>query len=100
MIDTFKALANDYRFDMLVWLKDPQTHFPMRTHEPDGFVGGVCVGFIAEKSGLAQSVVSNYLTTLKNANLIESKRIGKWTYYRYHQSAVNQFLADLNQTLA
>ncbi|MCP2041579.1 DNA-binding transcriptional ArsR family regulator [Neisseria sp. HSC-16F19] len=101
-IDTFKALGNDTRYQILLWLKDPLTHFGAdELHAEDlGFSGGVCVGAITEKSGLAQSVISGYLTSLRNANLIESQRIGKWTYYRFCKSGVQAFLADLHSDLA
>ncbi len=99
--DIFKALANDYRYQILLWLKDPVQHFGegLLRCEETGFTGGICVGLITEKSGLAQSVVSGYLTVLKNADLVESKRIGKWTYYRYHAAGVAAFLAKLQQEL-
>ncbi len=99
--DTFKALSNEYRYQMLQWLKNPQQHFPAHAH-CDGahdFEGGVCVGLIAEKSGLAQSVVSGYLNTLKNAGLLESRRIGKWTYYRYRCEGVEALLQQLREQL-
>lgn len=98
--EVFKALANDYRLDMLIWLKDPKTHFPNQTSYPDEFDGGVCVGQITQKTGLAQSVVSGYLNSLKKVGLVQSKRIGKWTYYRYNHQAVRVLLELLDDTLS
>ncbi|WP_323842048.1 MULTISPECIES: helix-turn-helix transcriptional regulator [unclassified Moraxella] len=98
--EVFKALANDYRLDMLIWLKDPKMHFPNQTSYPDEFDGGVCVGQITQKTGLAQSVVSGYLNSLKKAGLVQSKRIGKWTYYRYNSQAVHDFLGQLTHLLS
>lgn len=86
---------------MLQWLKEPLLHFPeqhLANCEKD-FAGGVCVGAIAAKSGLAQSVVSGYLNSLKQTGLVESKRIGKWTYYRYNPQAVAKFLKQLEQQI-
>ncbi|OOR93172.1 transcriptional regulator [Moraxella caviae] len=100
-IDICKTLGNDYRYQILLWLKDPAAHFGdahLKCAET-GFVGGICVGLIAEKSGLAQSVASNYLASLKAAGLAESRRIGKWTYYRYHKAGVERFLASLQSEL-
>ena len=99
--DTFKALANDYRYQMLLWLKTPQQHFAAHMHcdVAHDFEGGVCVGLIAEKAGLAQSVVSGYLNTLKKAGLLESRRIGKWTYYRYHRAGVETLLQQLHEQI-
>lgn len=98
--EVFKALSNDYRLDMLLWLKNPETHFVNRGNNPDDFDGGVCVGIITEKTGLAQSVVSSYLNNLKTAGLVESKRIGKWTYYRYNHQAVQTLLGVLDDMLS
>lgn len=99
LLDVFKALSNDYRWQMLLWLKAPEAHFINRGNNPDDFQGGVCVSIIAQKTGLAQSVVSSYLHHLKTVGLVESKRIGKWTYYRYNHQAVLVFLVSLNETL-
>ena len=54
----FKALANQTRLDILRWLKDPLTHIDVVTcetvqYELDHF-GGICVGDIVRKAGLAQ----------------------------------------------
>ena len=61
----FKALANQTRLDILRWLKDPLTHIDVVTcetvqYELDHF-GGICVGDIVRKAGLAQSTISSYL---------------------------------------
>lgn len=101
LIDILKTLGNDYRLQMLQWLKQPLQHFPAEhlASLEKGFEGGVCVGAIATKSGLAQSVVSGYLNSLKQAGLIEAKRVGKWTYYRYNPQAVAEFLKRLEQQM-
>ncbi|STZ07567.1 DNA-binding transcriptional repressor ArsR [Moraxella caprae] len=99
--DIFKVLANDVRYQILLWLKDPATHFgadALRCGET-GFDGGICVGVIADKSGLAQSVISSYLGSLQQTGLIESKRLGKWTYYRYCPSGVDNFIRQVRDEI-
>lgn len=99
--DIFKVLGNDCRYQILLWLKDPAIHFgadALRCAET-GFDGGICVGMIADKSGLAQSVISSYLANLQNAGLIESKRLGKWTYYRYRAQGVRDFIHQITHEL-
>ncbi|TCJ98844.1 ArsR family transcriptional regulator [Volucribacter psittacicida] len=99
--EILKILSNEYRLQMLQWLKAPLQHFSvyqMATEEKN-FEGGVCVGAIATKAGLAQSVVSGYLNSLKQAGLVESKRVGKWTYYRYNPKAIERFLQQLQYYL-
>lgn len=98
-LEIFKVLANEHRYQMLLWLKNPERHFPPHACQPPGFHGGVRVGLIVEKSGLAQSVVSAYLDALKKVNLVESKRAGRWTYYRYNKSFILQFINDLDNNL-
>ena len=82
----FKALSNEHRLQILLWLKTPEQHFAaerLSTAEETGVAGGVCVNAIVEKTGLTQSVVSTYLTVLKDAGLIRTERAGKWTYCFY-----------------
>ncbi|MFP3394131.1 helix-turn-helix domain-containing protein, partial [Brevibacillus sp. SIMBA_076] len=48
-------------------------------------------GDIQLKTGLAQSVISSYLLTMKKAGLLDSDRIGKWTYYRRNEKTIREF---------
>lgn len=82
-IEIFKALSNKSRLQILNWLKNPELHFAAE-HRNEA---GVCVGMIQEKAGLTQSTVSEYLTILKKAGLIEATRIGQWTYYKRNDEA-------------
>ena len=101
LTEIFKTLGNEYRWQMLQWLKEPEKYFAIEhiKDEASGFAGGVCVGRLTEKSGLEQSVVSNYLNALHDTGLIESQRFGKWTYYRYNRKAVAELLHSLHQQL-
>ena len=84
-LEIFKALSNKSRLQILQWLKDPALNFPEQ--EVYGFENGVCVGQIQQKAGLTQSTVSEYLSTLQRAGLVESTRVGQWTYYKRNQAA-------------
>ncbi|MFI6983752.1 ArsR/SmtB family transcription factor [Embleya sp. NPDC050154] len=88
-----KALANPARLRFMRWLKDPAKYFDEDSYRQQGlgFHIGVCVGDIQARAGLAQSVVSGYLQTLKDAGLLDSERIGKWTYYRRNEQAIADF---------
>lgn len=88
----FKALSNETRLQILLWLKEPSVHFVTNSGicaEPD-FSGGVCVGSIQEKAGLSQSTTSQFLSLLQRAGLLEAKRIGQWTYYRRNEDTIQQ----------
>ncbi|BFH62005.1 ArsR/SmtB family transcription factor [Paenibacillus azoreducens] len=95
MVLIFKALSNDTRLQILEWLKEPDANFgPQLFLPPDAdFKGGICVGSIQEKTGLSQSVISSYLTMMKKAGLLESRRYGQWTYYRRNEETL-MFIAN------
>jgi ArsR family transcriptional regulator len=98
---TIKALSNETRFKILEWLKHPEEHFDPQEHMPAScnFKGGICVGSISQKTGLAQSVVSGYLVKLQKAGLLESHRAGQWTYYRRNEEGINRFIEQLKKEL-
>lgn len=100
-LQTIKALSNESRFKILEWLKHPEEHFDPQEHMPSkcDFHGGICVGSISEKTGLAQSVVSGYLVKLQKAGLLESHRAGQWTYYRRNEEGIKRFIEQLKEEL-
>ncbi|MFD0673029.1 ArsR/SmtB family transcription factor [Cohnella sp. GCM10027633] len=100
-LSIIKALSNETRYNILEWLKEPERHFGPQSHLPAGcgFEGGVCVGSIAEKAGLAQSVISGYLVKLQKTGLLESKRYGQWTYYRRDEQGIRQFKENVQSEL-
>src|ERR1700744_5346568 len=85
-LEVFKALSNKTRLQMLQWLKEPCVHFPSQDHASIEEVG-VCVGQIQQKCGLSQSTVSEYLTILQKAGLLQANRVGQWTYYKRNEEA-------------
>lgn len=87
-----KTLSNETRLNILEWLKQPELHFgASHVLQGNDFAGGVCVGTIADKTKLAQSVVSGYLAKMQKAGLLEAKRVGQWTYYRRCESGIHSF---------
>ena len=100
--DILKALDNDIRLQILGWLKQPKKEFSVQADQmPEGkdFEGGVCVGCICEKAGVSQSTASHYLDILQRAGLVESRRIGKWTYYRRNEETIRQFAEYIKNEL-
>ena len=61
----YKALSNETRCQILSWLKNPENHFDEKAYLEQGLSFQVCVGDIQLKTGLAQSVISSYLLTMK-----------------------------------
>lgn len=96
----FKVLANETRLQILQWLKDPETHFPGQLLCPQSdFSEGVCVGHIQEKARLSQSTTSQYLSMLQRAGLLETRRIGQWTYYRRDEETINRLAEWIGKEL-
>lgn len=101
-LKTFKALSNQQRLDILKWLDEPEAHFPeQQQHVPakKKFKDGVCVGDIQTKSDLCQSTISDYLAMMEEAGLLQSKRLGQWTYYRRDEKAIKQIFKSIEQEI-
>ncbi|WP_026556209.1 ArsR/SmtB family transcription factor [Arthrobacter sp. 35W] len=90
LLDALKALANPVRLQIMDWLRDPVAEFAEYDPIADRIEVGVCGSHIKAKSGLAQSTVSSYMTTLERAGLVQSTRVGKWTHYRRNETLLRQ----------
>jgi ArsR family transcriptional regulator len=87
-----KALANPVRREILGWLKEPQKFFAEQEHPLDF---GVCCGMIDKRSGLSQSTISAHLATLQNAELVTSRRIGQWVFFKRNEATIEAFLQSI-----
>ena len=100
MIDlpALQALANDRRLQILEWLKDPPSHFRPQV-DGDLIRDGVCANLIAEKLGISQPTLSEHMRVLSDAELVQSKRIKQWTFYKRNEVQIKkikrQFSAEL-----
>lgn len=72
----FKALSNEYRIQILEALRD----------------GELCACEIQIVLDAPQSTVASHLRELKDTDLVNTRRQGKWTYYRIGDTAVLQLL--------
>jgi DNA-binding transcriptional ArsR family regulator len=88
LLDVCKALANPTRLQIMGWLRDPAQHFAPQA-DPIEQVG-VCVKQIQEKAGISQSTASQFMSVLQRAGLVQSRRIGQWTYYRRNEERISQ----------
>ena len=66
LMAVIKALADENRVRVLLALG----------------AGELCVCQIVELLGLAPSTVSKHLSILKQARLVESRKEGRWMFYR------------------
>ena len=97
LLDVFKALANPKRLQIMVWLRDPEAHFSPQPDPMDEV--GVCVKQIQEKAGISQSTASQFMSVLQRAGLVQSTRIGQWTYYRRNDARISGLPRLINDTL-
>jgi DNA-binding transcriptional ArsR family regulator len=95
LVDVLKALANPTRLQIMQWLKEPVKNFAEYEPMADRRTVGVCVTHLQAKSGLAQSTISSYLSTLERAGLITSTRVGKWTHYRRDDVHIGRLVEEL-----
>lgn len=86
LVEVCKALANPTRLQIMGWLRDPSEHFAPQADPMDEV--GVCVKQIQEKAGISQSTASQFMSVLQRAGLVQSTRIGQWTYYRRDDARV------------
>ena len=93
ILEQLKALGNDTRMQMMEWLKDPLSNFPPQDHGDPTI--GVCVTHLQHKAGLSPSTASAHLAILQRAGFVLTTRIGKWTYYRRNEQAIDDFAARL-----
>lgn len=80
LADIFKALASETRLKIVMGL--------IRKNECN-------VGFMAEKLGLAQPNVSQHLTVLKNAGIIEGYKKGAQTCYKITSKLVAAIIKSI-----
>ena len=99
LVDVLKALANPTRLQIMQWLKEPVESFAEYEPMADRRTVGVCVTHLQAKSGLAQSTISSYLSTLERAGLVTSTRVGKWTHYRRDDVRIARLAADLGTAI-
>ena len=98
-LEIFKALSNPIRLNIIKWLKKPQNNFPPHVPEGDRFDRSVCVGSICEKTQISQSTISHYLDMMQRAGLLESRRFGKWTYYRRNERNISRLSEFIRNSL-
>jgi len=90
----FGALANSSRLAVMRWLKDPRKHFPDQPHG-DMDKLGVCCTFLTDKLGIAPATTTRHMKILADAGFVRATRIGKFTYYKRIDSALQKLSHDI-----
>jgi ArsR family transcriptional regulator len=93
-----RALSNKSRLQILAWLKNPTGNFPPQV-DGDLVDDGVCGLLIAKKLGVSQPTVSEHLKILAQAQLLDAKRIKKWTFYKRNEKRIDELKRILSARL-
>jgi DNA-binding transcriptional ArsR family regulator len=93
-----KALANEKRRRLLRWLLDPVANFPPQV-DGDLVRDGVCSDFLAEKLGVGAATASEHLRILREASLVDAKRVRQWVFYRRNEAGIRQALDALRESI-
>ncbi|MBB4000662.1 ArsR/SmtB family transcription factor [Aureimonas pseudogalii] len=94
-----RAMSNDKRLLIVQWLLNPTAHFPAQ-RDGDLIEDGVCLGAIVRKIELKQPTVTGHLKILAEAELVHSKPIKNWVFYKVDQAAITAALSKLSTTLS
>lgn len=100
MIDlrAIQAIGNERRLQILEWLKKPKTNFRPQI-DGDLVKDGVCAVLIAEKLGISQPTLSEHMRVLCQANLLQSKRIKQWTFYKRNEARIKEIKRSITAGL-
>lgn len=77
----FKALSDEKRLYILELLRN----------------GSICACEILEKVDIGQSSLSYHMKVLTESGIVESKQVGKWTYYNISEVGSRNALSILTQ---
>jgi DNA-binding transcriptional ArsR family regulator len=80
MANIFKSLGDPTRLKIISLLTESQN---------------LCVGVIAERTGMSQPAVSQHLKTLKTAGLLDARKMGQEIHYSINRNKV----AELQKTI-
>ena len=88
-----KALSNPHRLDIILWLKRPEKEFGVQVHSNTliDFPHSVSVKSIQKRCGVSQSSISTFMSILENAELVESRKIDQYTYFRRNEEVIHEF---------
>lgn len=88
-VEIARALSSGTRARILNWLRDPNGNFESQV-EGDLTDEGVCVNLIAAKAGISQPTASRHLSILKDAGLVEMKRVAQRNYHRRDETGIEE----------
>jgi DNA-binding transcriptional ArsR family regulator len=100
MIDlhAIQAISNARRLQILEWLKKPRVNFRPQV-DGDLVRDGVCAVLIAEKLGISRPTLSEHMRVLCQAELVRSKKIKQWTFYKRNEARIKEIKRSITTSL-
>ena len=95
----YKALSNPLRREILQCLKDPEHSIPQVGDELHDYSRGVCAGQIERIADVSQSTMSNHLSVLQQAGLVQVTKHGQWCYFSRNEALIQDFLQHIKHSL-
>ena len=89
---TLHAIADPTRRRILQALKE-------RGASSIGKDEGLCASDIELRVHLSQPTISHHMSILKQAGLVEAKKLGQWMWYRRNETALREFARELRENL-
>ena len=90
-----KALASGNRLQIIEWILNPRSHFEEQI-DGDLVEDGVCIGRIVDKIGLSQPTVTSHMKVLAKADLVSSKKIKNWVFYKPNRTRLATLTSYIN----
>jgi ArsR family transcriptional regulator len=87
-----RALADPTRLKILELLKKPGC---CSADEVDDREGGMCVCDLQESLDLTQPTITHHLKVLRQAGLVDCRKIGAWLYCRRNEDAIRELGATI-----
>ena len=81
LVNFFKAMGEDTRVKILSMLLKEE----------------MCICELIEELGLSQSAVSHHMKILKQADLVNDRRDGKWTFYSINKDGFAAHMGGLQE---
>lgn len=93
LLAALRALADPTRLRILALLRQPGC---CSAEEADDRKGGMCVCDLQDRLALTQPTITHHLKVLREAGLVECRKIGAWLFCRRDEKS----LRDLGRRVA
>ncbi len=84
LINFFRAMGEETRVKIILMLLKEE----------------MCICELIEELNLSQSAVSHHVKILKQAELVNDRRVGKWTFYSINKQGFEEHLDRLDKSFA